>query len=59
MKAEEFGVQGKGWKVLSFLDDNGTSSVREICEGLGFKEEDATEILRRMINDGYVRRVSQ
>lgn len=59
VKAEEFGVQGKGWKVLSYLDDNGTSSVREICEGLGLKEEDTTEILRRMISDGYVRRISQ
>jgi DNA-binding MarR family transcriptional regulator len=59
LKAEEFGVEGKGWKILSYLDDNGTSSLREICEGLGWKEEDTREILRRMMNEGYVRRVTQ
>lgn len=59
VKAEEFGVQGRGWKVLSFLDDNGTSSLRDICEGLGWKEEDTQEILRRLLNDGFVRRIAQ
>ncbi len=59
LKAEEFGVEGKGWKMLSWLDDNGASSLREISEGLGLKEEDTKELLRRMMNEGYVRRVSQ
>jgi DNA-binding transcriptional regulator PaaX len=33
--------------------------LREICEGLGWKEEDVKELLRRMMNEGYVRRVAQ
>ena len=59
-KAEEFEDAGTTkWKVLNYLDDNGVSSLREICEGLHLPEDTAKELLRKSMDSGYALRVTK
>ena len=53
-KAETFGLEGPTWEVLGYLNDNGPSSLNDICDGLHLKTERAREILNRLINSRYV-----
>jgi transcription initiation factor IIE alpha subunit len=42
------------WNVAGYLDEHGESTLRDICDGLGIKEEKARRILRTLMNSGYV-----
>jgi hypothetical protein len=53
-KAEEYGAQGIRWHILNYLDDNGESSLRDICETTHIKEDDGREILRGLHADGLI-----
>ena len=53
-KAETFGLEGVTWQILGYLNDNGPSSLNDICEGLHFMPERAREILNRLITSRYV-----
>lgn len=57
-KAEEFALSGPVWTVLAYLDDNGQCTMRDISEGAHFSEEKTKEVLKRLIDSGYVKRVS-
>ena len=56
-KAEEFSLSGPMWSVLAYLDENNQSTIRDISEGTHFKEDKVKEILKRLIDSGYARRV--
>ena len=57
-KAEEFGLSGPSWQVLAYLDENGQCTMRDITEGVHFSEEKTKEVLKRLIDSGYVKRVT-
>jgi len=53
-KAETFGLEGPTWQVLGYLNDNGPSTLTDICEGLHLKSDRARELLNRLINSRYI-----
>ncbi len=57
-KAEEFGLSGPSWDVLAYMDENGASTIKEVAEGCHFSPEKTKEVLKKLIDSGYVRRVT-
>lgn len=53
-KAETFGFEGPKWEVLTYLNDNGASTLNDISEGMHLKVERVKEVLNRLIRERYV-----
>ncbi len=59
-KAEEFGMAGTRGEVVSYLNDNGASSINEITSAGEVKAsaDKIKAVIRGLMREGYVRRVS-
>ena len=57
-KAEEFSLSGPKWEVLACLSENGPSSVTEISAEVNTSTEKVKAMLKGLIRNGYIRRVS-
>lgn len=55
-KSEKFDLPGAKWRILSVLNENGPSSLRDISEEIGMDGEKAKIICRELITEGYVKR---
>lgn len=58
-KAEKFSLSGPPWKVLAYLAEDGPSSVTEIEKEVGMSTDKTRLILKSLIDNGYVQRVTQ
>jgi DNA-binding MarR family transcriptional regulator len=56
-KAEHFTASGPIFDVLSYLQDNGASSIKDIAGELHTTPKKARVIVKEMISSGYVRRM--
>ena len=57
-KAEHFTASGPVFEVLSYLQDNGPSSIKDIAGELKTNPKRARVIVRDMMREGYVKKQS-
>lgn len=55
----ELSLSGPQWEVLTYLNENGSSSVSEISGEIKASPEKVRAILRNLLQSGYVRKESQ
>ena len=58
-KAEEYGGEGREFEVLNDLNDNGPSTLREICGRTHMEEKIAKAVLRGLEAKGRVTKVAR
>jgi len=56
-KVEEDSGGGTNWQVLSYLEDEGPCTIRDIAAGSHLDESKTKEVVKRLIDSGYIRRV--
>lgn len=58
-KAEDFSESTPKNKVLAFINENGTSTLPDIAQGIGSSTQKTKLILKSLQKDGYVRVAGQ
>ena len=58
-KVEEDSGGGSNWQVLAHLEDESPCTMRDIAQGVHLEEKKTKEVVRRLIDSGYVSRVER
>ena len=58
-KVDELSVDGPPWQVMSYLDENGPSSLSEIGSGVHIGDDKVKSVTNKLIRSGYIRKVEQ
>lgn len=57
-KAENFSLDGPRFQIISYLNDSGPSSLREVSENTKIPVEKVKALAKQLAREGYVRRTS-